>query len=224
MLASGSDDLTIKLWDVARGRELRTLNGPHGVVFSVAFSPDGKVLASSGWDQTALWDVASGRKLRTLTGTDSPSPSRLTGSVAGYDKTITLWDVASGRKLRTLTGQASVAFSPDGKVLASGSGDDKTIMLWDVASGRELRTLEHTDDVNSVAFSPDGKVLASGSGDDKTIKLWDVASGRELRTLMDILMRLSPSPSHRAAKYWPRAARTPPSSSGTWPAGANCAP
>jgi WD40 repeat protein len=80
-----------------------------------------------------------------------------------------------------------VAFSPDGRLLASGSADN-TIKLWDVATGSEVRTLTgHTDDVNSVAFSPDGRLLASGPWDktgwDKTIKLWDVATGSEVRTL-----------------------------------------
>ena len=188
-LASGSEDRTIKLWDAATGRELRTLSA--GYVLSVAFSPDGKTLASGSRDKTIkLWDVATGKELRTLSGhTDSVlsvafSPDGKTLASGSYDKTIKLWDVATGLELRTLSGHTdyvcSVAFSPDGKILASGSYQE--IKLWDVATGREIRTLSgHTGDVNSVAFSPDGRTLASGSY--KEIKLWDAATGRELRTL-----------------------------------------
>ncbi len=192
-LASGSSDNTIKLWEVATGRELRTFSGHLRFVTSVVFTDDGKTLASASWDKTVkLWDVATGRELRTLTGHSSYIDS-LAFTADGRklasgsdDKTIKLWDVATGRELRTLIGHSSlitsVAFSGDGKTLASGSGDN-TIKLWDVATGRELQTLTgHSQFVTSVAFSTDGKTLASGSRD-KTIKLWEVATGRQLRSL-----------------------------------------
>jgi WD40 repeat protein len=192
-LASGSLDNTIKLWNVADGRELRTLMGHRSWVFSVAFSPDGHALASGSADETVkLWDVASGQLLRTLTAhtegvtSVSFSPDGQILACGNGDNTIKLWDVVSGRELRSLVGHSdvveSVAFSPDGRTLASGSADKK-IKLWQVATGRELRSFEgHTAEVDSVAFSSDGRTLASGSEDD-TIKLWDVATGRELRTL-----------------------------------------
>ena len=193
MLASGSADATVRLWDVASGREIRTLSGHTAVVHSVAFSPDGKLLASGSADTTVrLWDVASAREIRTLSGHTNVvtsivfSPDSNLLASGGYDNTIKLWDVAAGRELRTLSGHrnwvGSVAFSPDGALLASGSMDHTT-KLWDVASGREIRTLSgQTAFVSSVAFSPDGKVLASG-GYDPTTKLWDVTRGRVLRTL-----------------------------------------
>jgi len=193
LLASGSWDNTIKLWDVANGSEVRTLSGHSAIVHGIAFSPNGKLLASGSEDVTIkLWDVASGAELRTLRGHSNWvnsivfSPDGKLLASGGWDSVIKLWDVASGRELRAFNGHTnpvfSVAFSPDGKTLASGSGD-QMIKFWDVASGSELRTLEgHSSPVLSVVFSPDGKMLASGSHD-KTIKLWDVAGGSELRTL-----------------------------------------
>jgi WD40 repeat protein len=190
ILASGGNDNIILLWDVASGRELRSLTGNTTAVSPVVFSPDGRILASKGYDDNLikLWDFARGRVLHTLPGYAAFvfSPDGRTLASGSKDNTIKLWDVASGRELRTLTGHTwvvqSLAFSRDGRTLASGS-PDQTVRIWDVATGRELHKL--TGDRNRVlalAFSRDGRTLASG-GDDHTIKLWDVASGRELRTL-----------------------------------------
>jgi serine/threonine protein kinase len=192
-LASGSGDNTIKIWEVATGKELRTLTGHSSRSLSVVYSPDSRYLASGSIDNTIkIWEVATGKELRTLTGHFSGvysvvySPDGRYLASASADNTIKIWEVATGKELRTLTGHSdsvwSVAYSPDGRYLASGNYDN-TIKIWEVATGKELRTLTgHSNSVPSVAYSPDGRYLASGSWDD-TIKIWEVATGRELRTL-----------------------------------------
>ncbi len=194
-IASGSDDKTLKLWDVASGRELRTLTGHASHVTTVAFSPDGRTMVSGSSESDnntiKLWDVATGREIRTVKGRGwllavALSPDGRT--ILSGDADLRLWDVASGREIRAVRDKgsvAAVAFSPDGKKYVSvhRSTHDNTFKLWDAASGRELRTFTgHTNFVSAVAFSPDGKKLVSSSHDN-TLKLWDAASGRELRTL-----------------------------------------
>ncbi len=195
LLAAGSTEGTVRLWDVASRQHLATLEAPNTYgVASVAFSPDGSTLASGLWQgNVTLWDVASREEVATLewhgnyVRSVAYSPDGdLLASVS--DSTVILWDVASREEIATLKGHTtsqgvrSLAFSPDGTTLASGSGD-RTIKLWDVASREEIATLEgHGNHVNSVAFSPDGGLLASGSTEG-TVRLWDVASRQHIATL-----------------------------------------
>lgn len=165
--------------DEARKMQRWTLTGHTGKVFSVAFSPDGKLLASGGNDNTIrVWDVASGEQLQEFTGhtdgvvsvTFSPDGKTL----AGGAYLITLWDVETGTRLHTLkghdSGAYSVAFRSDGKMLAS-AGKIDPVKLWDVKRGKHLYTLLGHDQVYCVAFSPDGEKLASGSWEN-TVMLW----------------------------------------------------
>ncbi|OBQ33703.1 MAG: hypothetical protein AN485_18045, partial [Anabaena sp. MDT14b] len=191
-LASGSDDNTIKLWNVNTGNLLQTLTGHSQQVRSVAYSPDGQTLASGSVDRTIkLWNVNTGNLLQTLKGHShwvwsvAYSPDGQTLVSGSYDNTIKLWNVNTGNLLKTLEGHSdwviSVAYSPDGQTVASGS-NDRTIKLWNVKTGNLLKTLEgHSDWVISVAYSPDGQTVASGSND-KTIKLWNVKTGNLLQT------------------------------------------
>ena len=177
---------------VARSEKylLKTLKGHRGLVWSVAFSSDGKSLASASRDGTVrIWDVASGQTITTLTGHKSVvfalaySPDGKTLASGSWDNTIRIWDVATG-KSTILTGHTQrisrLAFSPDGKTLASGSYDG-TIKLCGLPGGVNLMTLRgHTAAAIYVAFDPAGKSLFSASVDG-TVRQWDTASGSNLR-------------------------------------------
>jgi WD40 repeat protein len=163
-----------------------------GIVGNIAFSPDGKMIALAVGNAVQLWNVDNWTVNSTLPAGSVTvvafSPDGITlaagGGTAGTE--IKLWDYRSGKELNPLTGHTNwingLAFSPDGRILASGS-TDKLIWLWNMTNGHQIRVLTgHTGYIESVAFSPDGQLLASGSWD-LTVKLWDVKTGQELRSL-----------------------------------------
>ncbi|EKU96985.1 hypothetical protein Lepto7375DRAFT_0917 [Leptolyngbya sp. PCC 7375] len=192
-IVSGSNDNTVRLWDLSGAPIGAPFQDHTDSVLSVAYSPDGTTLASGSADNSVrIWNVADGILLHILEGhTDSVlsvaySPDGTTLASGSADNSVRIWNVADGTLLRILEGYTdsvlSVAYSPDGTTLASGSADN-SVRIWNVADGILLRILEgHTDSVLSVAYSPDGTTLASGSADN-SVRIWNVADGILLHIL-----------------------------------------
>ncbi len=208
---SGSGDKSIKLWDVASGKEIRTYSGHDNSVNAVVFSPDGRLFLSGSNTSMRLWDVSSGEMIyqfsvdwikSILFSADSQS---LLSGLGGETISVTQWDANTGKERVTVSGNSKfstpLVFSPDGeyvisapdpelfsvieqgqRVLTSGGA---TMTLVEVATGREVRRFTgHTDYILSAAFTPDGHFLAS-SGNDMTLRLWSVSTGEEIRKFSD---------------------------------------
>jgi WD40 repeat protein len=173
---------------------LQKIVGHNSTVYCVAFSPDGKRLASSSGDgMVKVWDVATGREVWGKSGhagitirSVAYSPDGKLLATGSFDKTIKLWDAKTGSELKTLHGHTQsvriIAFSRDGKWLAS-TGEEGTVIVWNVARAKAVHVLKgHSATVRTVAFSPDGNLLASGSSDE-TIRIWDRKTGTMKKTL-----------------------------------------
>ncbi|MBW4634938.1 MAG: hypothetical protein KME30_24440 [Iphinoe sp. HA4291-MV1] len=189
MIASASDDSTIKLWKYD-GTLVNTLQGHSLGVNSVSFSPNGQMLVSASTDRTVkLWQL-DGTQVQTFQGHKdwvlgvSFSPDGKMIVSASNDNTVKLWNL-DGTEVQTFRGHGnwvrSVSFSPDGQMIASAS-DDSTVKLWNLDGTQVQTILGHCDKVRSVSFSPDGKMIASAS-DDSTVKLWNL-DGTQVQTIL----------------------------------------
>jgi WD40 repeat protein len=192
-IASGSNDMSVRIWDASMGRQLQELKGHTGSVYSVAFSPKWATIASgekSSNGSVRIWDARTGRQLRKLKGHNSgvkclafsPDGTTIASASGPGDCHMRIWDTSTGRQLWKHAFNwgffGSVAFSPDGATIASGYTERSTkgvLSIWDASTGERLQRKFscHASSIDSVAFSPDGTTLVSGSTDG-LVRIWDI--------------------------------------------------
>ncbi|MGD8383029.1 MAG: caspase family protein [Syntrophobacterales bacterium] len=188
---SGSQDFTMRLWDVSTGDAVKVFRLPLVEFLAVAFSPDGKYALSGNSDSVLrLWKISNRKVIHELKGHSDAvsavafSPDGQFALSGSWDHTVNLWSISKGDVLKSFVGHTdrvnAVAFSPDGKFVLSGS-DDHTLKLWDIATGQEIRTFKgHSLGVRSISLSPNEPFLLSGHND-HTLKLWDISTGRQIK-------------------------------------------
>lgn len=183
-------DNFLRLYQVSDGEKLKELRGHRSKVHGVAYSPNGKYLATASLDRDVkLWDTATNREVKTFVGHKDYvfsvqfSPNGVFLLTASADKTVRLWNVESGKEIRELTGHLGMiqqaVFSRNGELIVTG-GSDNNGRVYETATGNYLFSLRgHRNKVESVAFSPSGRLIATGSSD-RTVRLWDATCGAEV--------------------------------------------
>ena len=187
LLAAGSWDKTIKIWDLDKGKIIRKLIGHVQATRSINFNPDGKFIASAGWDGVLkIWYTPTGINLKNFKGHSqcirsiSYSPDGNYIASGGYDLDLKVWDLTNGSLLFSKKAAdfpvETLCYSPDGNIIAT-AGLENVIKLWNAKTGDLIKILVgHSDAVFSVNFSPDGKYLVSG-GNDNMVKVWKIDQG-----------------------------------------------
>jgi len=188
-LLSGSEDNTIKLWDVKSGKVLRTFSCVfYHLKTPMDYSPDGRYIVTANFNDTVMWDIVTGGILKTFSGHKDEIISICINPNANFLATadeyvIKIWEVNTGKFIHTLDeGILSMDFSPDGEKLITGLFDNKSIKLFELNSGKLLREFSvNSKEIFSVIITPDEKRFISG-GHDNGITLWDMISGQYIRT------------------------------------------